>query len=50
MRVSARQAGGHVVRPNDWHAKAEAALAAKRVVGGRKTMTFNLLPLKYGWA
>ncbi len=31
-------------------AKAEAALAAKRVVGGRETMTFNLLPLKYGWA
>ena len=30
--------------------KAEAALAAKRVVGGRKTMTFNLLPLKYAWA
>jgi ribonucleoside-diphosphate reductase beta chain len=30
--------------------KAEAALAAKRVVGGRETMTFNLLPLKYGWA
>jgi ribonucleoside-diphosphate reductase beta chain len=31
-------------------AKAEEALAAKRVVGGRETMTFNLLPLKYGWA
>jgi ribonucleoside-diphosphate reductase beta chain len=31
-------------------AKAEAALAAKRVVGGRETLTFNLLPLKYGWA
>lgn len=31
-------------------AKAEAALAAKRVVGGRPTMTFNLLPLRYGWA
>lgn len=30
--------------------KAEAALAAKRVVGGRRTMTFNLLPLRYGWA
>jgi len=30
--------------------KAEAALAAKRVVGGRETMTFNLLPLKYAWA
>ena len=31
-------------------AKAEAALAGKRVVGGRETMTFNLLPLRYGWA
>lgn len=31
-------------------AKAEAAVAAKRVVGGRETMTFNLLPLRYGWA
>jgi ribonucleoside-diphosphate reductase beta chain len=31
-------------------AKAEAALAAKRVVGGRQTLTFNLLPLRYGWA
>jgi ribonucleoside-diphosphate reductase beta chain len=31
-------------------AKAEAALSAKRVVGGRETMTFNLLPLRYGWA
>jgi ribonucleoside-diphosphate reductase beta chain len=31
-------------------AKAEAALAAKRVVGGRETMTFNLLPLRYRWA
>jgi ribonucleoside-diphosphate reductase beta chain len=31
-------------------AKAEAALAAKRVVGGRVTPTFNLLPLRYGWA
>jgi ribonucleoside-diphosphate reductase beta chain len=30
--------------------KAEAALAGKRVVGGRETMTFNLLPLRYGWA
>jgi len=30
--------------------KAEAALAAKRVVGGRETLTFNLLPLRYGWA
>jgi len=31
-------------------ARAEAALAAKRVVGGRETTTFNLLPLRYGWA
>ena len=30
--------------------KAEAALAAKRVVGGHETTTFNLLPLKYTWA
>jgi ribonucleoside-diphosphate reductase beta chain len=30
--------------------KAEAALAAKRVVGGRQTLSFNLLPLRYGWA
>jgi ribonucleoside-diphosphate reductase beta chain len=30
--------------------KAEAALAAKRVVGGRHTEAFNLLPLRYGWA
>ncbi|MFY7954255.1 MAG: ribonucleotide-diphosphate reductase subunit beta [Armatimonadaceae bacterium] len=30
--------------------KAEEALAAKRVVNGRSTMTFNLLPLKYQWA
>jgi ribonucleoside-diphosphate reductase beta chain len=30
--------------------KAEAAFAAKRVVGGRETLAFNLLPLKYGWA
>jgi ribonucleoside-diphosphate reductase beta chain len=30
--------------------KAQQALAAKRVVGGRETMTFNLLPLRYGWA
>ena len=28
--------------------KAEAALAAKRVVGGRQTLSFNLLPLRYG--
>src|ERR1700727_378182 len=31
-------------------AKAEAAFAAKRVINGRETMTFNLLPLKYQWA
>ncbi len=30
--------------------KAEAAFAAKRVILGRETMTFNLLPLKYQWA
>jgi ribonucleoside-diphosphate reductase beta chain len=30
--------------------RAEAAVAAKRVVGGRQTMHFNLLPLKYIWA
>ncbi len=30
--------------------KAEAAYAAKRVINGRQTMTFNLLPLKYQWA
>jgi ribonucleoside-diphosphate reductase beta chain len=30
--------------------KAEAAFNAKRVILGRKTMTFNLLPLKYHWA
>ncbi len=31
-------------------AKAQAALVAKRVINGRETMTFNLLPLKYHWA
>jgi len=31
-------------------AKAEAAFAAKKVILGRETMTFNLLPLKYVWA
>jgi len=31
-------------------AKARDALAAKRVINGRETMTFNLLPLKYHWA
>ena len=30
--------------------KAEAAFEAKRVINGRETMTFNLLPLKYTWA
>lgn len=30
--------------------KANAALSAKRVINGRKTMTFNLLPLRYQWA
>ena len=30
--------------------KAEAAYAAKRIINGRDTMTFNLLPLKYQWA
>ncbi|MFW5697018.1 MAG: ribonucleotide-diphosphate reductase subunit beta [Fimbriimonadaceae bacterium] len=31
-------------------AKAEEALNAKRVINGRETMTFNLLPLRYNWA
>ena len=30
--------------------KAEAAFQAKRIINGRDTMTFNLLPLKYQWA
>jgi ribonucleoside-diphosphate reductase beta chain len=30
--------------------KAEAAFNAKKVILGRETMTFNLLPLKYQWA
>ncbi|MEO0414474.1 MAG: ribonucleotide-diphosphate reductase subunit beta [Verrucomicrobiota bacterium] len=30
--------------------KAEEAFAAKRVINGRKTEAFNLLPLKYQWA
>ena len=30
--------------------KAEEAFQAKRVINGWKTMTFNLLPLKYTWA
>jgi ribonucleoside-diphosphate reductase beta chain len=31
-------------------AKAEEAFAAKRVINGRDTMFFNILPLKYNWA
>ncbi|MFN3596454.1 MAG: ribonucleotide-diphosphate reductase subunit beta [Rubricoccaceae bacterium] len=30
--------------------RAEAALAAKRVINGRETLAFNLLPLRYTWA
>jgi len=30
--------------------KAEAAFSAKRVINGRETMYFNILPLKYTWA
>lgn len=30
--------------------KAESAFAAKRVINGRETMFFNILPLKYQWA
>ncbi len=30
--------------------KAEEAFAAKRIINGRETMAFNLLPLKYNWA
>jgi ribonucleoside-diphosphate reductase beta chain len=30
--------------------KAEAAFSAKKVINGRETMCFNLLPLKYQWA
>src|SRR5215216_3864908 len=30
--------------------KAEAAYNAKRIINGRKTEAFNLLPLKYRWA
>jgi ribonucleoside-diphosphate reductase beta chain len=30
--------------------KAEAAFAAKRIINGRQTMFFNILPLKYHWA
>ncbi len=31
-------------------AKAEEAFAAKKVINGRDTMFFNILPLKYAWA
>ena len=31
-------------------AKAEKAFAAKKVINGRDTMFFNILPLKYQWA
>ncbi len=30
--------------------KAEAAYAAKKVINGRETMYFNILPLKYQWS
>ena len=30
--------------------KAEAAFAAKKVINGKDTMFFNILPLKYQWA
>ncbi len=30
--------------------KAEEAYAAKKIINGRKTFAFNLLPLKYQWA
>ena len=30
--------------------RAQESLAAKRVVGGRETLAFNLLPLRYSWA
>ena len=31
-------------------AKAEEAFAAKKIINGRDTMFFNILPLKYQWA
>lgn len=31
-------------------AKAEEAFAAKKIINGRQTEAFNLLPLKYSWA
>ena len=30
--------------------KAEEAFAAKKIINGRETMFFNILPLKYAWA
>ena len=30
--------------------KAEEAYASKKVINGRDTMYFNILPLKYNWA
>jgi ribonucleoside-diphosphate reductase beta chain len=30
--------------------KAEEAYHAKKVINGRESMAFNLLPLKYKWA
>ena len=30
--------------------KAEAAFAAKKIINGKDTMFFNILPLKYQWA
>lgn len=30
--------------------RAEAALAGKRIINGRQTLAFNLLPLRYNWA
>jgi len=30
--------------------KAEAALAGKRVINGKESMFFNILPIKYNWA
>ena len=31
-------------------AKAEEAFAAKKIINGRDTMFFNILPLKYQWS
>src|SRR5690606_34341035 len=31
-------------------AKAEEAYAAKKIINGKETMYFNILPLKYQWA